>query len=144
MNGSAGWTMRELRYSRSDPPRNASQNPHRQSIYRAALQQFEELLHAASVVGASSKPLPLFYALSQGGRAIVAARGDSDVYEIRGHGLCEDRTGSADREILDRRIERVPSRNGSDAFGAVAAATGSGDIQGSVPLGAAWVATPDL
>ena len=42
-------------------------------MFSAALGQFDELLTAAASVGPASRPLPLYYALNQAGRAIVAA-----------------------------------------------------------------------
>lgn len=46
----------------------------RRAVFSAALGQFDELLDAAAAVGPASRPLPLYYALNQAGRAIVAAR----------------------------------------------------------------------
>ena len=48
-------------------------DPARLHVFQAALTQAEELWEAASAVGAASRPLPLFYCLSQAGRAICAA-----------------------------------------------------------------------
>jgi hypothetical protein len=42
-------------------------------VYVAALQQAEQLFHAAREAGFASSPLLLFYGLSQAGRAIAAA-----------------------------------------------------------------------
>jgi hypothetical protein len=51
----------------------------RRELYGAALQQFDELIEASRNAGHTSRPLPLFYALSQAGRAVVAAHGSSGV-----------------------------------------------------------------
>lgn len=40
-----------LRASLVGPPGAATEDPQRSAIYRAALQQFEELLHAAEATG---------------------------------------------------------------------------------------------
>ncbi len=77
-----------LRLTRSTPPGAAKNDPLASATYRAALEQFEELIRAAAAVGYQSRPLPLFYALSQAGRAIVAARGGAD---HQTHGLVEYR-----------------------------------------------------
>jgi hypothetical protein len=130
--------LRLIRSSRAEPPQRAASDPKRQAIYGAALEQFEQLLRASEAVGPAARPLPLFYALSQAGRAIVAARGDEP--SIRGHGLGED-TAHEPPDLLHRRIERR-SRN-SDAFGAVSRAIGSPDFTGAVELGAIWVALPN-
>jgi YaaC-like Protein len=73
-----------IRMTRADPPGQANQGA-RRAAFSAALQQFEELMVAAAAVGLAARPLPLFYALGQAGRALLAAWGPN--YEIRGHGL---------------------------------------------------------
>lgn len=130
----------QLRWTRSDPPERASLEQRRREVYCAALQQFEELLHSARVAGPASRPLPLFYAVSQAGRAIVAAHGDDA--ETYGHGLAELRDEGESTQLLHRKLRRRPSRDGHDTFGAVARATRSGDFDGEVELGALWVANP--
>lgn len=129
----------------------------RRAVYGFALEQFEQLLAAANDSGPASRPLAAFYALSQAGRAIVAARGQ--VLPIRGHGLQEavpadkpDIEGVNDapdtEDILRRRIKRSKPRrgetraDGKDAFGAVSRATGSPDFEGEIELGAMWAAAP--
>ena len=92
------WVLRELRATRAAPPGKAAHDDERRAIYNAALQQFEELLDAARAVGPASRPIPLYYALNQASRAIVAASGD--VASIDGHGLAN--TGTALRESLRR------------------------------------------
>src|SRR5690348_1314581 len=62
-----------LRASRSDPPALAGTDESRRQIYVASLAQFEELMGASSNVTAATRPLTIFYALAQAGRAIVAA-----------------------------------------------------------------------
>ena len=128
-----------VRASRADPPGRAADDPARRKTYNAALEQFEELLHAARTVGPASRPLPLFYALGQASRAIVAAHGDQP--DITSHGLAEDRTVQPE-DLLQRRIYRAPRKDGSDAFGAVARATGSGDLKHGAEIGALWAALP--
>lgn len=73
-----------LRQSRSHAPSSIADDPDRLQTYRAAMQQFEELMNASAVTGFASRPLPLFYAVSQAGRAIIAARGGE---QPRAHGL---------------------------------------------------------
>jgi hypothetical protein len=133
------WIARNLRATRADPPGLAAEDDYRRALYGASLEQFEQLLKAAENVDAAARPLPLFYALSQAGRAIVAAHGENP--DIDGHGLAEDRDSAPD-DILQRRIKRTPKSNGKDAFGAVARATGSPDITGGLEIGAIWAALP--
>jgi hypothetical protein len=94
-----------LRLARTDMEVNLRPSTgHRKRTFRAALQQFEELLGAAETVGSASRPLLLFYALSQAGRAITAARG-SMPWELRRHGLTW-KEGS--QPLLERTIEPEP------------------------------------
>lgn len=78
------WTY--MRLSRANPPGFATKDEARRLTYSAALQQAEELLAAARSSGWASRPLPLFYALSQAARAVAAAVAEDD-WELRGHGL---------------------------------------------------------
>lgn len=138
------WVLRELRATRAAPPGKAAHDDERRAIYNAALQQFEELLDAARAVGPASRPIPLYYALNQASRAIVAASGD--VASIDGHGLSQYRYRaegeSPPAELLQCRFKRAP-KEGRDAFGALARATGSGDLTGTTDLGAVWAAIPN-
>jgi len=60
----------------------------RRRVFVGALGQFDELMTAAASVGPASRPLPLYYALNQAGRAIVAPRQMSDrPWEPKWHGL---------------------------------------------------------
>jgi hypothetical protein len=133
-------TLRLLRGSRAKPPHRAAENANRRGLYGASLEQFDQLLHAARQIGPAARPLPLFYALSQAGRAIVAARGENP--EVTGHGLIEDRQRPAAADLLHRRIERKPARNGQDAFGAVSRAISSPEPKTSIELGELWVGLP--
>jgi hypothetical protein len=67
----ASWS--DLRGTRWAPPGSAGADPSRRAVYVAALQQAEQLFHAAREAGFASSPLLLFYGLSQAGRAIAAA-----------------------------------------------------------------------
>lgn len=62
-----------LRMSRWKPPGLAAEGE-RADLYRAALQQFEDLMVASAASGPAGSPLPLYYAISQAGRAVLAAR----------------------------------------------------------------------
>ena len=134
-------TLRLLRGSRAKPPHCAREDCFRRGLYGASLEQFEQLLRAAEAVGPAARPLPLFYALSQAGRAIVAARGEEP--EILGHGLREDRSDPAPANLLHRRVARHPTKNGADAFGAVSRAIGSPEPNLPVELGEIWVGLPN-
>jgi hypothetical protein len=129
------WVLRNLRATRADPPGLAAEDPYRRAIYGAGLEQFEQLLEASRAVSAAARPLPLFYALSQAGRAIVAARGTDP--DIDGHGLAEDRQHKPD-DLLQRRIKRIGKAAGKDAFGAVSKVVRSPEVTGGFEIGALW------
>jgi YaaC-like protein len=129
-----------LRATRAHPPGRAASGDERASVYRAALEQFDELMRAAAAVGPSARPLPLFYAVSQSGRAIAAARGD--VFQLRSHGLGMNRDETAD--LLERLVDPVPNTKRPDSFGHVARAIGSAALSAPVAIGELWAANPDL
>jgi hypothetical protein len=56
-------------------------------VYQASLAQAEELWDAAAAAGPASRPLPLFYCVSQAGRAICAAWSLAEEWRPKGHGL---------------------------------------------------------
>src|SRR5271155_3741251 len=94
-----------IRRTRAHPPGRARQEE-RRATYGTALEQFEELIKAAAAASPGVRPLPLFYALSQAGRAIAAAN-LSGGWKLYGHGLsCPDLSVA---EVLDLEIK--PSKN---------------------------------
>ena len=124
-----------IRLTRGNPPGAARSDDDRRTVYRAALQQFEELFESANSAGPASRPLPLFYALSQAGRAIAAARAGDD-WNFHGHGL----TLAWEGDLLHRCVKR----QGRGAFGVVADATSSPPLDDPVEVGALWSSLPDL
>src|SRR5260370_5599949 len=127
-----------LRASLPGPPGQANGDKQRGTIYRAALPQFEELLQAAAATGYAARPLPLFYALSQAGRAIVASHGDE---QAKTHGLTV-----RDEDIhTDDPLETLISpTNNAGWFHAVAKAGRSPGLAGPVSLGALIASLPEL
>jgi hypothetical protein len=67
-----GTAVRDLRALRYDPPGYAKQGA-RRTTFQSALEQCEQFHAAAHGAGYATRPVQLFYALSQAGRAIVAA-----------------------------------------------------------------------
>jgi hypothetical protein len=130
---------REIRALRAAPPGLAGADP-RRAVFTAALQQSQELMAAAETAGPASRPITLFYSLSQAGRAIAAARAPNPTWEIRGHGLAV--TGTSD--VAQTQVRPNPNSHGSDAYALVAAATGSEALASTVPLAALWAALPEL
>jgi hypothetical protein len=131
---------KRLRATRASPPGLASGAHDRRETYGAALQQFDDLINAASAVGPVTRPLPLYYAVHQAGKAIAAAWAEGEWRATR-HGLAQDYE-EPDRwqdDILRFRVrpQRLPG-----VFGIVAATLGSARLTGKVELGALWSALP--
>src|SRR3954469_12741043 len=100
------WLQR-IRATRAAPLDMAATDGHRRTLYNAALQQFEELLTAATGIGSATKPILLFYALEQAGQAILAAHLKRDV---RGsHGLT---IAPASYDLQLHEVPVEPSGNG--------------------------------
>jgi hypothetical protein len=133
-----------VRATRAAPPGAAAGHADRRATYGAALAQFDELMHAARVSSPASRPLPLFYALSQAGRAIAAAHG-KDRWRLRMHGL-----GCAQLELQlpDVLVQRQPfaSKDGAaiDSFAGVAAATHSVVFEKAATIEALWSSLPEI
>lgn len=130
-----------LRATRAVPPGLASGDPGRRATYGAALQQFDDLMSAAGTVGPVTRPLPLYYAVLQAGKAITAAWAGED-WRAAGHGLTQDRRqqNGWQNDVLRFRVK--PVRGNPGVFGTVAALLGAGGLAGSVELGALWAALP--
>lgn len=81
------WSV--IRATRSDPPGPTANGPDRLNTYVAALEQSEQLFRAAAQIGIASRPLPLFYGLSQAGRAVAAAANSlpANGWKLNGHGI---------------------------------------------------------
>lgn len=129
---------------RAQPP--ARVEGERARVFLSALEQAEQLMNAAADVGPAASPLLLFYAISQAGRAIAAARLD-DPWRLSGHGLKAPAPGDSSTGLLHRVI-RPDSGEGSkgrrQSFAGVAEATGSGPLTSALELGAVWAALPEL
>lgn len=125
-----------IRAFRAGPPGLAGSEADRAALFRAALAQYEELMHAAEETGHSARPLPLFYALSQAGRAILAAwHPDTAVVSARRdfHGLSVDVPDDTD---LLKAVVRSPTNQAKGHFQRVVEALQLTDISWQVELGA--------
>jgi hypothetical protein len=133
-----------IRVLRARPP--ARVEGEREGVFVSALEQAEQLMRAAADVGPAASPLLLFYALSQAGRAIAAARLD-DPWRLSGHGLRAPGAADASAGFLRRVVKpdgEPMSTRRRQSFAGVAAATGSGQLTSSLELGAIWAALPEL
>jgi hypothetical protein len=142
------WVWQEIRTLRSHPP--ALITGERRPVFTAALEQSQQLMQAAIDVGPASRPLLLFYALSQAGRAIAASRVRTDAWRLASHGLTERFGQSTEGDLLRRVI--APQQEGRkskfagrrSSFAGVADAVGSEQLTGDVELGEVWAALPHL
>lgn len=111
-------SWQRLRAMRAAPTGLAAGDPHRRAVHAAALRQAQELADAAVVAGYATKPLMLFYALSQGVRAVAAARIADDAWRVRGHGASvEAATTILSTEVIpaESRVRKA-TRNGFSAL----------------------------
>lgn len=102
-------------------------------MFQSALAQAEELWDAASVAGPASRPLPLFYCLSQAGRAVCAAWTRGDRWKPRTHGL-SGQEAPDDTGVAPQVFDYAAAVSGSKlpAFSMIAEATGSLTFKGTL------------
>jgi hypothetical protein len=128
-----------LRALRAAPPGLAARSDKRHKVFAAALGQFDELLTAAGVVGPASAPLPLYYALSQAGRAIAAAfQSDPKRWQPTHHGL---KVSGSSPSLGERIVTPVSPNVGM--FRVVTDTIKSPPLTGPVRLSALWAAAPE-
>ncbi|WP_215449712.1 YaaC family protein [Streptomyces sp. ATCC 21386] len=108
----------------------------RRHTFAAALQQFEEQLHAARVVSAATRPINLYYGLVQAGLAMAAAHVPG-TWTFNKHGLKALNMESAIPDVSVRP-------DGSGAFQAVSDATGSPRTENAISIGSLWNSIPEL
>ncbi|MFF0363085.1 YaaC family protein [Streptomyces fungicidicus] len=84
----AAQAWERLRASRWSPPGRADTGS-RQKTYVAALEQSEQTFQAAAAVGTATRPMQVFYGLSQAGRAIAAAAWSlkGEDWNLTSHGI---------------------------------------------------------
>jgi hypothetical protein len=132
-----------LRATRATPPGLASGDDDRRAIYGAALQQFDDLFAAARAIGPVSRPLPLYYAVHQAGKAIAAAWVPRD-FRPRIHGLTEHVPDESSQWKDNVLLFRVKPQRQPGVFGAVASALGTARLTSSAEIGALWSALPEV
>ncbi len=135
------WAWQRLRLLRSAPPHLAARFEPRARVLAAALEQAEQLARSAETVGTAAQPLPLFYAMSQAGRAITAAH-LPERWELTSHGLRWPGAAASSTGILHRIVE--PRPGSASSYHRVAEAVRSSAITAPVQLGAVWSAIPEL
>jgi hypothetical protein len=132
----------ELRALRASPLGLAGQDRERREVFGGALRQAQELADASAASGYATRPLPLFYCLSQGLRAVSAALIEDDAWQIRGHGAQIVTTNPMlDTTIVPKRSIRQDAR---DALSAIYALADGQPMTASMRLAAVWAACPGL
>lgn len=128
-------TWQAIRMTRARPPGRASLR-NRRVAYRAALQQFEELMVAAQSASSASRPLLLYYATTQGGIALMAAA-RRDLEFPPHHGLTFPR--------VDTRLEvREIATKAAGIFPAMCATLGFQVPSAQPTIGELWKCLPEL
>lgn len=94
---------------------------------------------AARAVSAAVRPLPLFYGLSQAGRAVAALHRAHD-WALVGHGLSFKPDPAL--QLLEQQVDIRSGRR--DSFSGVASTLGVNVGRAAVELGALWSALPEL
>ncbi|MHC5260513.1 YaaC family protein [Streptomyces sp. UC4497] len=122
---------RELRGLRTGVTGPAQFTPGRRAVFVAALEQAQQFTEAAESAGPATRPVQIFYALSQFGRAIAAASGflDETGWRLKGHGIG---TRNLDASLGLASVEVVPHARGS--FPDVARAMGVEPLEAQNPL----------
>lgn len=132
---------RHIRGLRCAPPGLAGAAPDRHKVFGAALEQAEELFKAATNVAAPSRPILLFYGLSQAGRAIAAASTAATTdWELQTHGITTEdlKIPSLSQLVIKDQASRLGS------FTRLAALLSSGSLQSKATFGEIWATIPDL
>jgi hypothetical protein len=97
---------------------------------------------AARVASPQTLPLSLFYALSQAGRAIAAARLEGE-WRLQGHGL-ESSNLDADDLCQARVRPKATKKERPDSFNGVCRATRVNLLQSATTVGELWASLPGL
>jgi hypothetical protein len=117
----------QIRLTIASPLGQAATDAARRTTYTASLIIYEQLLDAAKTVPHTARPLPVFYALSQAGRAIVAAHGAAPT--ACGHGLAQDVMAAPVTKMKVKPTTTGLFRGNQEAIG-------SSPLTGPVELGA--------
>ncbi|MBE8515979.1 hypothetical protein ILP97_00280 [Amycolatopsis sp. H6(2020)] len=137
-----GLVWAALRATRAEPP--AGIKADRRKTYVAALEQAQQMFTAAATIGVATRPLLLFYGLSQGGRAIAAAAKDvpDKDYRLVGHGIKVNQS-TLGGPIADIHIYGDNSAKGSFTRLSRILKSSSWDDTAPVSLGELWNSLPE-
>jgi hypothetical protein len=136
--------FRALRTMRAKPP-GAAGRGERADMFRSALEQAQQQITAARSVGYESRPLNLFYGLSQAGRAIAAAapglrnEGRGTPWDLKGHGIkavgIDNVTAS---NFPSMRLRRDGKGMGNGGFATVADVLGGSGFTEGAAISQLW------
>lgn len=138
-----------LRGLRAKPPGKAARGQ-RAKLFRASLEQSEQLATAALDSGYAARPILLYYMVNQAARAIVAARGDTA--NASGHGLKARNLGAtdlsgvavaADGTGLVTELAAAIDNFGSD-YAPIVGEVGAGELWAYLPRCGPWAAQAGL
>lgn len=137
---------RRLRTLRHSPPGHAARGQRRE-LFSAALEQAEQFFRAADSVGYDTKPVMLYYGLSQASQAILAAQHDPKGQQsTTSHGVdCPNRAQIAtvgDLDVCDARTGSGATPKGG-AFQLLAGVLDSPTLPGPVQLRQLWISLPE-
>jgi hypothetical protein len=143
--GTARSSWRGVRTLRAAPYGESRHDDERRAVFLAALEQAEELAEAARAVAPPSKPLLLFYALSQAGRAIAADVLQAPGWRIMGHGASPKHSAGG-KHAVDRVLDSTVGidQKESGAFRVVSATLGSQVPGGAMKIADLWSSLPEL
>ena len=131
------WRM--LRALRHSPPGRATKGV-RSRVFNSALEQSEQLFKAAESVGPQSRPLLVFYGLSQAARALSAASANvsNDDFKLYAHGIkVPNLSAAVNAPIADLTV--APQ---SGSFNQLANILKSSNFAPQVRLGDLWGVLP--
>lgn len=135
-NRTESW--RRLRALRAAPP---TPSLARRRLFGASLEQAEQQFLAAASVGVQSRPLNLFYGLSQAGRALASSLAPPDQpAQLLGHGIrCPGLAQIAHDPILNFPDLQIRGDGGAaTSFRRLSALLGSGPLDEGVGVGDLW------
>ena len=128
----------QIRLLRVNPPGFASKGS-RRNVFGSALRQSEELFRSAELLSPATRPINIFYGLSQAARALAASGiQDSRGWQVRGHGITHD--GGFERSLSSIQFTETAEPRG--AYTSIADLLGSPRSSASTPLVNALAAFP--
>ena len=147
---------------RANPPGKVASDPARAGLFSAALEQSQQFMEAAASVGYATRPVQLFYGVSQLGRSVAAAswrlpdtvsadqrpgrhrgaRESEEAWRLSGHGITTPRLRQCSRSGLRSIVVKGQPRG---SLPGVARAIGSPSLPADreVPVTDLWAMLPE-